>query len=266
MKFKDIHEVLNQIAPEELQENWDNSGIQILVNKNQNISKILTCLEISDKVIKEAESHAADLIVTHHPLIFGKLLSINDKEITGNQLISLIQNKISVYSSHTSFDSAKNGTNQYLAELIGLHDIVPMIPAEIEGCGMGRYGNLTEAVSLNHLLNKLLEVCGRTDIRVAGPVPDKIHKLALCTGSGAEFIKLAYESGCDAYITGDVKYHDARLADDLGICVIDAGHYGTEVIFAENMAQQLKDILPADVRIIASESDIYPFSNIADID
>lgn len=265
MKFKDIHKILNQIAPEELQEQWDNSGIQIRIEEDQDISKILTCLEISEKVIEEAVSNGVELIVTHHPLIFGKISNIDHKEITGNQMISLIQNKISVYSSHTAFDSALNGTNQYLAELIGMHDIEPIIPAEIEGCGMGRYGHLAEKTEINKLLDKILSVCGKTDIRLAGTLPDRVYKLGLCTGSGAEFIKSAYEAGCDAYITGDVKYHDARLADDLGICVIDAGHYGTEVIFAENMGKQLKDRLNSDVQIIVSKSDIYPFSDISDI-
>ena len=261
MKFDEIHKILNIIAPEQLQENWDNSGIQICVNHDTDIKKILTCLEINEKVIVEAVEKKIDMIVTHHPLIFGKFSNIDYNNITGNNIISLISKGISVYSSHTAFDSALNGTNQYLAESLNMENITPMIPADIEGCGMGRFGEYKSPINLNILISKLLKVCGKTDLRIAGTVPDKISKIGLCTGAGAEFIELAAKNDCDVYITGDVKYHDARLADDISLCVIDAGHYGTEVIFAENMALQLQELLSENVKVVPSATDIYPFKD-----
>ena len=139
-----IEEAIRQIAPPHLAEEWDNCGFQIRCSADQQIRKILVSLEVSDELVTEAISAGADLIVTHHPMIFGKINSVDDNHITGHYILRLIQAGISVYSAHTSFDSAKRGTNQYLAEQLGLTKIVPMKPAAEEGCGMGRTGIFPE--------------------------------------------------------------------------------------------------------------------------
>lgn len=261
MKISDVIDAIRRISPEDLQEEWDNSGIQICADKDADISRVLTALEISDSVIDEAISEQVELIVTHHPLIFKKMGQIDDNDIIGKQIIRLIRAGISVYSSHTAFDSAASGTNQYLAEQLGLSGIVPMYPAERENCGMGRIGSYDKPVSFNEFIRILDGACGKNDIRIAGKAPETVRSVSLCTGSGAEFMRDAYEMGSDVYVTGDVKYHDARMADDMGFCVIDAGHYGTEVIFAENMCEQLEAALGGEVTVIASGTDIYPFSD-----
>lgn len=260
MIISDVFDAIRRISPEDLQEKWDNSGVQICTDRDAEVSTILTALEISDSVIDEAIREHADLIVTHHPLVFKKLSSVDSNDIAGNQIIRLIRAGISVYSSHTAFDSAAIGTNQYLAEQLGLSGIVPMYPAERENCGMGRIGSYEEPVPFSEFIRILDGACGKNDIRIAGKVPETVRSVSLCTGAGAEFMRDACEMGSDVYVTGDVKYHDARLADDMGFCVIDAGHYGTEVIFAENMCEQLENALGGKVNVIASSTDIYPFS------
>lgn len=265
MNIKELVSVINEIAPEELQESWDNSGIQVNADPEKQIKKIMTCLEISDSVVDEAVEKGADAIVTHHPLIFSKLGRIDADQIFGGQIVKLIKNGISVYSSHTAFDSAAHGTNQDLAEQLYLTEITPMEPAEGHpGCGMGRYGVYDEPALFSDFIEDVAEVCPDAEIRVAGPVPEYVSKVGLCTGAGAEFIDEAAANGVDVYITGDVKYHDARHADDIGLCVVDAGHYGTEVLFARNMAGLLVSALDEKglldgVEVFASESNIDPF-------
>jgi GTP cyclohydrolase I len=270
IKQSKVLDAIKKIAPEGLQEDWDNSGIQINVNPDKDVKKLLTCLEISDAVVAEAVRKGADMILTHHPLIFGKISRVDAEDVIGNQIVELIKHDISVYSSHTAFDSAAHGTNQYLAEQIGLEDVVPLIAAadEYAGCGMGRVGRYISPLDFSDFYKTLERVCGGKDgseVRVAGKVPAKVAKVALCTGAGAEFIDKAAALGCDAYITGDVKYHDARHADDIGLCVIDAGHYGTEVVFAKNMAAQLEHELGGTLEILVSETNINPFIDIASV-
>ena len=158
--IKVIQAAIEQIAPPHLAEEWDNSGFQIRCDEAQKIRKILVCLEISDEVVAEAVADKADLIITHHPLIFGKISKVDHKNIMGNQIIRLIQAGISVYSAHTSFDSARRGTNQYLAEQIGLEEIMPLVPASEEGCGMGRIGIYSSPVKIR-LRRKYLSCCRR---------------------------------------------------------------------------------------------------------
>ncbi len=260
LDLKRIIDTINHIAPEALQESWDNSGIQINCRKDKNINKIMTCLEINSDIIKEAVRENVDMIVTHHPLIFNKLSKIDTEDITGNHIIKLIKNDIAVYSAHTSFDSALKGTNYYLANKLGLKNLSPIIPnPDFQECGMGRHGEYENFLSFNEFLNRLKKACPDSDLRIAGKKPEFIKKISICTGSGAEFIDSAFSAGSDIFITGDLKYHDAMHAADIGFCVIDAGHYGTEVIFAENMESQLRSKLSDDVYVFSSKTDINPF-------
>lgn len=258
-----IQEVLNAVrkaAPENLQESWDNSGIQILSDPQGSVERVLTCLEINDDVVEEAVQKEVDLIVTHHPLFFSKYSSVRADEVEGAQTIRLIRHSISLYSAHTSFDSAEQGTNQDLAERLGLTDIVPMQPcADSPAAGMGRYGQYPSEISYEEFLRLVGEACGQSLIRAAGKAPQTVKKVALCTGAGSEFMEEAQQNGADVYVTGDVKYHEARRAWDIGMCVVDAGHYGTEILFAENMAKLLKEQIGDSVEILVSEVNINPF-------
>ncbi len=260
LKVKDILEAIQKISPEGLQESWDNSGFQVNLGKERTVKKVLTCLEINDAVIDEAVNISADMIITHHPLIFGKLNKIDVEDIIGNQIIRLVSSGITVYSAHTSFDSALMGTNQHLAEAIGLQTVIPMVPSiEYQGCGMGRIGVYDTAKLFPEFIQIVESVCGRSDVRVAGKIPTMVKKVAICTGSGSEFIDQAFEMEADVFITGDLKYHDARHAYDIGMCVVDAGHFGTEVIFADNIAAQLSALFRDTLEIVVSETDINPF-------
>lgn len=259
MKFEEIIQAIQKIAPEYMQESWDNSGVQIAAG-NHEIHKVLTSLEMTDEIVEEAIREDADMIITHHPLIFGGIKSVDSRDMTGSMIVKLIQAGISVYSSHTPFDKTEGGNNDYLAELIGLRDISGFTDGD-EVDMIGRIGILPQPVTLAAMADMLAEELNveSEQIRVVGDMNQMIQTVGLCTGAGADLLDLAIENGCQLFITGDLKYHDAQKAKALGIAVIDAGHYGTEKTFADNFADKLRGIVNGRIEIIASKVDIDPF-------
>ena len=255
MRKEELISAIEEFAPLDLAEDWDNSGIQIDMGYPE-VKRVLTALEITDEVIDEAMNCEADWIVTHHPLIFTSTSSIDYKDNSGRYIERLIRAGISVYSSHTAFDKAEGGNNDDLGKLLGFTDIRRF---ENDN-GYLRYADLPEEKFFGDIIKESSEKLG-IDIRLFRAVGDpekKIRRAGWCTGSGAEFIQDAFDEGCDLYITGDVKYHDAQLAKGLGICVLDCGHYGTEKCFIDNMAEVLEK--STDAEIIRSGVDINPFS------
>ena len=240
MKFKDVIEMIEKIAPPEAAEPWDNSGTQY--RAGDDVEKILVCLELTKDVIEEAADGGCDMIVTHHPLIFDPLMTIDpsseDAELakTSWLLAAVISRGISVYSAHTSFDSAPEGNNVYLAKLLGGRNI--------EGPDEEREGTvftLDRPLSVDEFIEKIRRaLCLKEGyIRAVADSGKMVSKAAVCTGAGAVFMSKAIEEGCDALVTGDVRFNQAQTAYHHGFCLIDAGHYGTEKIFAENFKEQL---------------------------
>jgi dinuclear metal center YbgI/SA1388 family protein len=253
---RDIAKIIDAIAPEETQSDWDNSGLIIGIDGIR-VKRILTCLEVNHEVVEEAKSAGADMIVSHHPLIFGSIQHIRQDEPTGKVLIDLIGSGISVYSSHTPFDKVKGGNNDALASSIGLSSVKPMEDTE-EICRIGKFDKAITFKETIDLVCNQLELSLR-DVRAVGELDAVIETVGMCTGAGAEFIPLAASKGCQLFITGDVKYHEAQMAKELGICVIDAGHYGTEKSFPDTMKAKLEKKLGDKVEVIASQVDLDPF-------
>ncbi|MDD2217524.1 MAG: Nif3-like dinuclear metal center hexameric protein [Eubacteriales bacterium] len=255
--------ILNEIAPPELAEAWDNCGFQIRTGK-EDYSKILICLEITNAIIEQAKSLDADIIITHHPLLFSPIKNVDSRNVVGNYVIELIRNDISVFSLHTNFDKAQQGNNTYMAKLLDLQNIEFMRTGSGPYDYMGCTGEFRQEITVKDVISKIcsaLEI-KESDIRCVTNDHGHIKKIALCTGAGAEFIDIMPQLGCSLYITGDVKYHDAQKAKELSISLIDAGHYGTEAIFVDNLCEQLKMRIGTETRIIASKLNINPFSNI----
>lgn len=228
MKFLEFINELKCVIPEEIQEEWDNSGVQINTG-NREIEKVLVTLEITDSVIEEAIEKNVDMIVTHHPLIFSGIKSIETDEAIGSYIYDLIKNDISVYSCHTNFDRLDGGNNDKLCDILNLYDVDFLPGEDITRLGM------CEEKTLRQVAEDLADGLDidKDEIRIVGDEDKLINRIGLCSGAGSEYIPLAALSGCDLYITGDLKYHEARTAEELGISVIDAGHYGTEKIFPD---------------------------------
>ena len=255
-----IAEIIGAAAPLETQEGWDNSGWQICLDKSNgsDVNKILVTLELNEDVVAEAADSEVQLIVCHHPLIFGGIKSVDDKNVTGNMIVKLIQNGISVYVTHTPFDKCSGGNNDYLAGLLELSEI-QMIPGD--ETGICRMGELKEAMAPSELAERYAERTGQDsrNYRLAGNLNQAVKQIGLCTGAGSEFFGLAAAAGCDLFVTGDVKYHEAQHARELGITLLDLGHFGSEQIFTENMASILRNALGDSVEIIESQVCLNPF-------
>ena len=259
MRLLDIADYIEKMSPLHTQESWDNSGFQIK-SGNPEIESILVAMEINNDVIDEAIAKATKLIVTHHPLIFGGVKSVDDNDITGNYLIRLISHGINVYSTHTPFDKCEGGNNDYLAKVLHLDDIQPMTEDESGFCRVGFVdGECTAAEYIG-------QVCSWTGVdrqfvSFVGDPNAAVDKVGLCTGAGADFMKEAVAAGCDLFVTGDVKYHVAQTAKELGLNFLDLGHFGTENLFRDNMAEYLNNC-GNNLKIFKSEVDLNPFVRI----
>ena len=239
---------LGCVIPLDTQGEWDNSGIQIDL-EDRELDRVLVALEITDEVIEEAVSQDIHMIVTHHPLFFRPVRNIDAAQKSGGMIAELIRNDISVYSLHTCFDRADGGNNDYLAGVLGLSDV-----GYIGNNDMTRMGYIDDI-----RFSDLLE-------RIEGPYrsvgdPDRIiSSVGLCTGAGSEYIELASVCDIDLFITGDVKYHEARLAEDLGICMLDLGHYGTEKYFPDAFVLMMKENGFNEIEFVKSTACRSPFN------
>ena len=256
MKVSELGKLIDSFCDPMLSEKWDNPGFQICFGERE-VKRVLVALEVTDKVIEEAVNFNVEAIITHHPLIFGGINNIDQNKIIGNHIIRLIENHISVFSCHTDFDKMDGGNNDYLGKVLEMENV-----SKIDGDTEGylRKGTLKEEMTVSGLRDHIAKCLGIDVeyIRVAGDTEKKVRKCAWCTGAGSSFMDTAFANGCDAYITGDTKYHEVQEADFLGRTVIDAGHYGTEKIFTPDMAEMLKE-RTTDIDVIMSELDVNPY-------
>lgn len=254
MKKSKFTEIIESICPSDLAEDWDNCGYQVNT-EFQDVERILVALEVTDEVIEEAIETESDMIVTHHPLIFGGINTVDNEDTTGRYINRLIRAGISVYSCHTSFDKMEGGNNDYLGQALELNNIEHFD----NGNDFCRKAVTPFEVTFAEFIHRAAEALEINEkfFNACGDLTRTIYSVGWCTGSGAEFIEDAVDEGCDLYITGDLKYHDAQKAKAMDICVLDAGHYGTEKIFVDNMAAILSR--KTNCELIKSKIDINPF-------
>lgn len=258
MKAKEIIKILERIAPSKLIDSWDNTGFQIGY-EDKDISKILISLDLDDYIVNKAIKEKYQMIITHHPLIFRPLKNINSNNYLGKLIMKLISHDIVVYNAHSNLDLANGGINDELAKVLGIRNIRPLSDVIIDGelYGYGRIGEIDINESLT-FLEHIKTSLSTKDIRVYGDINKEINTIAVCGGSGTDFIKDAYNKGADMYITGDVKYHDAQLALQLGLIIVDAGHFHTEKIILPRLKSilldEVYDIVEVEVNMNTSVS------------
>ncbi|MCX6308658.1 MAG: Nif3-like dinuclear metal center hexameric protein [Bacteroidia bacterium] len=223
-----VCDVLEAFAPLSLQEPYDNAGL-ILGNREQEVTGVLIALDVTLEVIDEAISLGYNLIVTHHPFIFKGLKTINGKNLTENCLIKAIRNDIAMYAGHTNVDSVRGGVNERMADKLGLTDTSILVPIQQSGCdcGLGMVGLLPESLSETQFLHLVKQTFHCERIRYSTLTGKTIRKVALCGGSGSEFLENALSMGADAFLTGEAKYHEF-FTHASEILLVDAGHYETE--------------------------------------
>lgn len=257
MNKKMLVQTVETICPPSLQEEWDNCGFQVDTDTND-IARVLVALEVTDAIIDEAIEQDVDLILTHHPMLFRGIKNVLKADVIGGYIYKLIKHDISVYACHTNFDKLEGGNNDYIGALMELENIRPFD----QDNGFCRKGDTPFETTFIELVHKAAEAFDIDEkfFKTVGDLGRIIETVGWCSGAGAEFLEAAKKEGCDLYITGDLKYHDAQMAKELGICVLDAGHYGSEKIFVENMADMLRlECRGHDIDVIESAVDINPF-------
>ena len=238
----DILAFIESIAPPYMAESWDNVGL-LCGRKNKEVKKILVALDPFRNVIDEAIAIGADLIVTHHPLIFrDPLMAVNEDTEAGRCVLTLMENGIAAINAHTNLDLAPGGVNDVLAQTLGLQNIEIINP--IDNYGLLRCGTVAEQ-PLSAFLGTVkanLHCEGLRYVDAGKPV----RKVAVGGGSCADEMQEALDAGCDTFVTADVKYNQFRTAFELGLNLIDAGHFHTEnptmPVVAEKLAAQFPEV------------------------
>ena len=228
----DIIKIMEEIAPPAMAEDWDNVGL-MLGRRCKAVKKLLLALDITGEVVQQAIVQKADMIITHHPLIFRGLKRVTDNEWQQELLLTLAEKGIAVYSAHTNLDCVSSGVNDVLAKKLHL-DSVDVLDSDN---GLGRIG-IVPACSLHELAAMVKKVL-RADYVAVGDAGKQVHKVAVCGGAGSDLISLALLCGADTLVTGDIKYHEAQKAVFSGLNVIDAGHQPTELPVMDDLADRL---------------------------
>lgn len=226
MKRQDFLDYMEEMAPASLAEGWDNVGMLVDCGAGE-FHRVLIALEISEPVVEEALEWGADLILTHHPVMLRPIQRLDGGNAESRCLLKMIRHGVSHFAAHTNLDCARRGTNAYLARGLGLLDAVPLEAKEGEA-GMGRVGDLPLPCTARELCGRVKELLGIPAMRMAGDGERRITRLAVCSGSGADFAARAAEMGAQALLTGDLKHHAAAEAAGMGMVILDAGHFETE--------------------------------------
>lgn len=346
IKCQVVVETMDRLAPRYLAENWDNVGL-LIGNPAQEITKILTCLDVTEKVIDKAICENYNMIISHHPFLFKGIKKIATDKPLGRMLQKILSNNIAIFAAHTNLDTTYGGVNDVLAQKLQLTEVKPLtisyreeilklgvnvpndyadavrealakagagaidnysdcsftyngtgyfkplensnpfigqqnklsnvqevrietiLPSKIKNRvikamlkahpyevpawdiipteniyhenGLGRIGKLTNPITLDEFAQRIKQSLSGDTFRYVKGNDKLVKKVALCSGAGVEFLDKAAMQGADTYITGDVKYHEAQHAQELGINIIDAGHFGTELPIVETLAQYLQE-------------------------
>lgn len=235
MILNEIISIIEEKYPKILAYQWDNVGL-LAGSGEKEIKKVLVTLDVTPDVVDEAINLGADLILSHHPLIFDGIKSFEENSAKTNMYVKIIRNNLAVYSAHTNMDRAESGINQRLSEILGLKNISVLE----DETGLGRIGEVDETTLLE-FTKMVKEKLSIKMVRVSGNLDAKISKVAVGSGACSDLYPLAIEKGTDVLITADLKYHTAIDSKSDGISIIDAGHYPTEIIVMDMFEEILKN-------------------------
>ena len=240
MKARDIISVIESFAPLSIQENWDNSGLCV-GSEDDEVTSVLLGLDCTPELVDEAVDCGADMIVTHHPLIFSGLKKISPDDQVGAAVIKAIKAGISIYAAHTSADKVIAGVSGAMASRLGLVN-VSILDEDGEGTGLGVVGDLPQPVTAAEAVTLVKERFGLKALRSSRPVEGMISRVAMCGGSGGSLIKAAVASGAQLYLSGDISYHNFFTRD--GFMIMDIGHYESEIEIVDILFSLLRKNFP----------------------
>lgn len=239
MKCKEILQRIEEVYPADYAMEWDNVGL-LAGRYEKEVKRIYVALDATEEVIEAAIRKGADLLVTHHPMIFAPQKKITDAEFTGNRLIRLIQSDMAYYAMHTNYDVLR--MSELSAKYLGLSgaSVLEVTRDGEHQEGIGRVADLNEPLDLRACCEKVKDAFGLTHVQVFGDLSGTVKRLAISPGSGKSMIGPALASGADVLVSGDIGHHEGIDAAAQGLAVIDAGHYGIEHIFIEDMREFLE--------------------------
>ena len=241
-----LYELLKQIAPLELAEEWDNPGL-LAGRSDAEVNTVLCALDLTPAVIDEALDHGAQLIVTHHPILFRGRKNLREDDAEGRMLCQLVRGNLALIAMHTNYDNAAPGVNDALAAALGMR--------AVEALENGMRVGMIDKTTLAGFARRVETILGGPARRYGDP-DHPVRRVAVLGGAGEDFAGQAIAAGADCYVTGEMAYHKALDAADNGLCVLEAGHAATErpgILALAAALQKAVDDVQYNVRILNSE-------------
>ena len=253
MKCKEIIEIIEQEFPMKYAESWDNTGFQV-GNREKEVTHIYVAMDATDEYIEEAIRMGADMLITHHPMIFSPLKSVTTDTINGKRVIKLLENGICYMSTHTNYDSCRMA--DLAADRLGMTDC-DVLEEIADGIGIGKVGKLPKEMTVRECALYVKEKFHIPSVRFFGDGEQKVTLAAICPGAGKSLVNECHAKGAEIYITGDIDHHTGIDQVDEKLPIIDAGHYGIEHIYIEDMCRILSEKCP---ELTVSKAEIkHPF-------
>jgi GTP cyclohydrolase I len=246
----DIVQLMERLAPSYLAEEWDNCGLQV-GSVQWPVKKIWVALDPLPEVVRAAAAQRVDLVITHHPLLFRPLRSIDVQTPQGGIIETALTARTAIYSAHTNLDSAREGVNTILARTIGLKKLSPLVSNMValqpsdpgRRLGMGRVGTLDAPLTLDALIARIKKRLNLSAVKVAGDLQIEVRRAAVCSGSGSSLLEAFLDTDAQVYISGDLHYHAARTVEDAGRALIDVGHFASEHLVIDALVDQVRDAI-----------------------
>ncbi|MBR0263667.1 MAG: Nif3-like dinuclear metal center hexameric protein [Prevotella sp.] len=257
MKIKEVLSALERFAPLPLQESWDNAGLQVGLTETE-VSGALLCLDVNERIVDEAIMKGCNLIVSHHPLLFRGLKTISDLTDVQRTVMKVIENHLCVISMHTNMDNAKGGVNYRIAEKLGLSDVRFFASKQVDGieAGSGVTGLLPEPIAADDFVLAVKKAFGVECAMCNELLRRPVRQVAICGGAGDFLLDEALKTGADAFITGEMHYHQYfGYEQKIQICVI--GHYQSEQFTTEVFQTIIQEACPG-VKALIAETNTNP--------
>lgn len=267
----DVAQIVAAIAPPRLAEEWDNVGLQA-GRMDWPVQTIWVALDPAPDVMHAACQAGADLLITHHPLIFKPLSCVDTSTPEGQVIAQAVLHQTAVFSAHTNLDSARAGLNDLLARKIGLTGLSVLVPcanpsdtSATPTDGLGRIGTLDEETTLAGLAGRIKNDLALPSVKIAGRTNQPVRTVAVCTGSGGSLLADFLSSAADVYVTGDLGYHHGRAIEAMDRGAIDIGHFASEHLIVAELARRLRQHLArsdADATVTSCTFEKDPFTQV----
>ena len=257
MQCKEIMQVIEAAYPRSAALDFDNVGL-LAGRAGKEVNRVYLALDATDTVIDRAIEAGADMLITHHPLIFSPMKRVTDEDFIGRRVVKLIQSDIAYYAMHTNYDVL--GMATLSEKILGIKNSQVLDVTMCEDGneeGIGRVGDLEKPMTLEECCVYVKHKLKLGSLKVFGDMNGTVSRLAVSPGSGKSAVAPAIAKGADVLVTGDIGHHDGLDAVEQGLAVIDAGHYGTEYIFIDDMKHFLEDKLP--VLDVMTTPIVHPF-------